>query len=170
MKLFLVIHPTFFTFTNVYTRKINRMKKVAFILILSLFLACKKDVIEQIMDDLEPVDLPQNIVGGWRWVQSSGGFVGVIVKDSTRRQVLTIQTNKGFQLCVNDVCTVGKWAYGSRVLKSSNGSSTKDTILMLTVDKNILTQTVFHAKNVKDTLVLNDNCDDCFSHTYVKIK
>lgn len=39
---------------------------------------------------------------------------------------------------------------------------------MLNLDKNILAQTVFNAKNVKDTLILSDNCSDCFDHTYVK--
>ena len=146
------------------------MKKITLILILSSFLACKKDPIEQIMDDLKPVDLPQNIVGKWRWIQSVGGFAGVSVKDSIIRQVLTIETNKRFQLCVNDACNTGQWAYGSRVSKSSNGSVTQDTILMLNTDKSLIAQTVYHAKNVKDTLVLSDNCNDCFSHTYVKIK
>ena len=146
------------------------MKKIIFILILSSFFACKKDPIEQIMDNLEPVDLPQNMVGKWRWIRSCGGFVGGCVKDSMRRQVLTIETNKRFQLCVNDTCHSGKWAYGSRVLKSSNNIFTKDTILMLNVDKSILAQTVFNAKNVKDTLVLSDNCNDCFDDTYVKIR
>ena len=144
------------------------MKKIVLILILSSFFACKKDPIEQIMDNLEPVDLPQNIVSKWRWVVSYGGFAGGCVKDSTRRQVLIIETNNRFQLCVKDTCGSGKWAYGSRVVKSSNNTSTKDTILMLNLDKNILAQTVFNAKNVKDTLILSDNCSDCFDHTYVK--
>ena len=122
------------------------------------------------MHNLEPVDLPQNMVSKWRWIVSYGGFAGGCVKDSTRRQLLTIETNKRFQLCINDTCSSGKWAYGSRVLKSSNNTSTKDTILMLNIDKSISAQTVFNAKNVKDTLVLNDECNDCFSHTYVKIK
>jgi hypothetical protein len=146
------------------------MKKIIFILILSSILACKKNPIEQIMDDLEPVDLPQNIVGNWQWIESSGGFAGVHMKDSTRRQVLTIQKNNRFQLCVNDICNTGKWAYGSRILKSSNGSATKDTILVLNIDKSLFAQTVFNAKSIKDTLVLNDNCADCFSHIYMKAK
>ncbi len=146
------------------------MKKIAFLLKLSSFWACQKDPIEKMMDDLDPIDLPQNIIGKWRWVQSIGGFGGFTVKDSSETRILNIDTNKRFQLCMNDTCSTGKWAYGSRVLTSSNGSSIKDTILLLNIDKNIIVQTVFHAKNIKDTLVSSDNCYDCFNHIYVKIK
>jgi hypothetical protein len=146
------------------------MKKIALILGLLSFFACKKDPIDTILNDLDPIDLPQNLVGKWRWIQSSGGFVGLTIKDTARRQILSIEVNKRYQTCINDTCLTNKWAYGSRVLKSSNNTTTKDTVLMLKTAGLLGIQMVFNAKNVKDTMIVRDDCDDCFSHLYVKVK
>jgi hypothetical protein len=148
------------------------MKKILLLLIGFSFLACKKekDEFSIVTENIEPLDLPQNIVGKWRWIGSWGVWGGQ-APDSTNQQMLTVNANKTYQSCKNANCKTGEWVYGFRTLNDRQGQI-KDTLLVFKpLEQGV--SIVMNARNIsilKDTLILGSFCDDCFTLVYVREK
>jgi hypothetical protein len=152
--------------------KIEIMKKIAFLLVLISFFACQKEQSFQNTNDLTPVELPQNLIGKWRWVKSVGGFSGnaQVVVDSTKQFVLTMKTNKKYLWCENQDCETGNWVFGSKI--SSNGRD-RDTLLVFEHLKTKKTPFVLSIRNTfieQDTLLMTFYCNDCINPVFIKMK
>lgn len=148
------------------------MKKIVLLLIGLSILACKKEIDEFsiVTENIESLDLPQNIVGKWRWIGSWGGWGGQ-APDSTNQQMLIVNANKTYQSCKNQDCKTGEWVYGFRTLNGKQGQI-RDTLLVFKpLEKGA--SIVMNARNIgilKDTLILGSFCDDCFVPVYVREK
>ena len=95
------------------------MKKIILFSAVLLFFACKKDEFELSIDGLTSVSLPSELIGNWRYLYSEGGWGGVKSDSTIVGNVLTIQANQTFKWCKQDVCSTGKWFYGSKSTKSA---------------------------------------------------
>jgi hypothetical protein len=147
------------------------MKKIIFLCLLTALVSCKKDQFCQEINDLKAVDLPQNLIGKWRWITLIGGFGGGGREiDSTKQFVMTINANKTYEWCENKDCQSAKWFFGT---KTSNNGRNTDTLLVFESPKSL--ETPLHTpidlrQVVNDTLVLGLFCNDCFSPVFVKTK
>jgi hypothetical protein len=153
--------------------KNRNMKRIVLLLIGLSFLACKKEIDEFsiVTENIESLDLPQNIVGKWRWIGSWGGW-GVQAPDSTNQQMLIVNANKTYQSCKNQNCQTSEWVYGFRIL-IDRGKQIRDTLLVFqSLEKNSpsVLMTVRHLEQIKDTLYLGSFCNDCFDPVYVREK
>jgi hypothetical protein len=142
------------------------MKKIVLLLIGLSFLACKKekDEFTILKDSIEPLDLPQNIVGKWR-----SGIWGGQTIDSTNQQILIVNADKTYQSCKNQNCQTSEWVYGFRML-TDGVNPFRDTLLVF---KPIGVSGVRFARHIdvlKDTLHLGSFCYDCISPTYLRVK
>ena len=149
------------------------MEKTASLLLFGLsFFACKKekDEFSLLLENFTPLDLPQNIIGKWRWIGSFGGW-GSQTPDSTNQQMLIVNTNKTYQSCKNQNCQTGEWVYGFRVL-NDRGKQIRDSLLIFKPLQEGVTiiMNARHLDALKDTLHLGSFCDDCFNPVYVREK
>ena len=148
------------------------MKKILLFSVLLFILSCKKDPFYESINGFKEETLSPESMGEWRWVSSSGGFAGItLFNDTTSKNILTINANKTYKWCKSDTCTTGKWFLGSR--QSSNPRYT-DTLLFFQQPK-VKTNFPFtfdlHKPiRIADTLILLDNCNDCFAHKLIKVK
>ena len=144
------------------------MKKILFLVIGLSFLACKKekDEFTILKDSIEPLDLPKNIVGKWRWISSFDGWVSR-TSDSTNQKRLIVNADKTYQSCDNQNCQTSEWVYGFREL-NDRGKIIRDTLLVFNAPA--LLMNARQIEQLKDTLFLGSFCDDCPNHIYVREK
>jgi hypothetical protein len=113
--------------------------------------------------DSKEEPIPGDLFGSWQWVQSEGGFGGVRMTPETEgyTQKLTFMSPRSFILYRNnDVFDHGTFSAqreddGTKLHFSSSKAWTTDYLLITLVES--------------DSLVLQDWCFDCFSHTYRRI-
>jgi hypothetical protein len=137
------------TLNNLYAslKKVNDMykkivtKSIAVILV-SIIIGCTENSVES---------QPQGLTGSWEWVQSSGGFAGwTLSPDSV-----------GFNLYYEfrSDSTVSQWQNDSLIFESK-----------FSVYQNTLTiegrDIGFTWQITGDSLILRDQCIDCFVHIY----
>ncbi len=131
------------------------MKKIliAFLLI-PLFIACEEE---------SPVTNSE-IYGTWKWVSSNGGIAGwTLTPGSTgNSEFIVIAEGGTYSKIVNDTLTLstkfsvteGETIYGTnpyQVMRFEEGAED---------------QAILNLKN--DTLVLGENCYDCYVHTFTR--
>ena len=146
------------------------MKKIILFSAVLLFFACKKDEFELSIGGLTPVSLPSELIGNWRYLYSEGGWGGVKSDSTIVGNVLTIQANQTFKWCKQDVCSTGKWFYGS---KSTKSATFRDTMLVFEMPKPQTNFPIVFASRpypYSDTLYINFLCNDCSSPVFVKVK
>jgi hypothetical protein len=145
------------------------MKKILLLFILIAFVSCKKDQFCENINDMNAVDLPQQLLGKWRWIGSTGGFGGGGQSvDSTKQFVLTMNANKTYQWCENKDCQSARWFFGS---KTSNNGRNTETLLVFESLKSIKTPMFLPISSrqvVNDTLVLGLFCNDCLDPIFIK--
>lgn len=147
------------------------MKKIAVLCLLIACVSCKKDPFCDTVNDLKALDLPQEVLGKWRWIFSSGGFGGWTTRaDSTKKFVLTMNADKTYQWCENNDCQSAKWFFGSKT--SSNGRDEAKFLVFESLKRNTTPFgiPVSFIQVVNDTLDLGLYCNDCMNPTFVKTK
>lgn len=109
---------------------------------------------------------PNNIVlvGKWEWLQSTGGIGGITYTPATTgyTRTLIINEDKSFKLLRS-----GKVQYSGRYdLKKDRGG----VMIQYNIPQDIFIPDQFVTFRSADTLVLRDECLDCFSSTYKKVR
>jgi hypothetical protein len=147
------------------------MKKILLLCLVIACISCKKDQFCQDTNDLDAVELPQNLLGKWRWVASTGGFGGgTQFVDSSKLFLLTMNANKTYQWCEDKDCQSAKWFYGT---KASGNGRFPDTLLVFESLKSLKTPfslPIDFKQVLSDTLVLGLHCNDCLGPIFVKAK
>jgi hypothetical protein len=106
-----------------------------------------------------------NLTGKWDWVSSSGGIAGITYtpKSTGVRKVVEFTNDSVFRYYQKDTLT---FETRYHILKSKSIYS-QDSTFLITFDNHSLRQS-YILKN--DTLILNDECYDCFENVYVRIR
>ena len=113
-------------------------------------------------------DSPENasteslIIGQWEWLQSTGGIAGWTLTPATEgyNQQIEFETNGNFSRYVADTLnenTLYTITDGETIYSSAPGK-------VIQYKEKSITQAILSVRN--DTLVLGDNCHDCFIHSY----
>lgn len=128
--------------------------------------SCKKDTFSENVNGYKEETLSSEFMGDWRWVSSGGGFAGIeVFRDTASKNILTMASNKTYKWCKSDTCSSGKWFFGSK---------DKQTLLFFEAPKNKtnfpLTIEQIVPIRIVDTMILRDDCNDCFSNKFVRVK
>lgn len=129
------------------------MKKWVLILLLaSISINCSNDDEDNLMEQL---------IGKWKWVESSGGIQGEILNPPTtgenRHIVITSDKIKYY---TNGTLTS---EFGYYLQKGASIWTTEEAILM--IYENDRTQSIVLNEN---KLILYDECNDCYQNEYIK--
>jgi|WetSurMetagenome_2_1015567.scaffolds.fasta_scaffold07792_2 hypothetical protein len=113
-----------------------------------------------------PTTGPSTLAGKWNWVYSSGGFAGQTYTPKTEKKTIRIEydTNSIYRYYVNDTL---KSETRYQLVKGRSIYSQDSTLIIVTNLSSIRQSfAVLH----NDTLILRDECYDCFEHLYTRIK
>lgn len=140
--------------------------KSLFLLIGILILAtgsCSKD---ELKDNSIYVDTPVALIGSWNWLYSSGGIAGTISTPQSTGETKRIEfdSDNNLRLFVNDKL---KEALTFKIEKGKSITS-QDSVLILTNIYHGIRQSITF--RTADTLILFDECYDCYEHHYSRIK
>ncbi len=132
-------------------------------LLLLLVLSCKKDLVM-------PDESLNTIIGQWNWVSSSGGFIGATKTPKSEGVEIKLEFNKdgSFRFFEN----------GKRKQKGTYSFIRRKTNVL--ADTAFLIIMTYHSLNKEpvpglpqaisfideQTLFLQEECSDCFSHVY----
>ena len=122
------------------------------IAVLIFTISCKND------------DLDSKLYGTWTWLESSGGYSFLRYTPETEGYYLAIEFDKSgnFKIYKNEQLeTIDKFT----IKKGKSIYTSKITNLLEYKEQSIM-QSIEFVKN--DTLILRDECYDCFTHIYVK--
>jgi hypothetical protein len=133
------------------------------IVILSMFfVSCAK---ENVVDTRVYVDIPKNLVGNWNWVSTSGGIAGSLSTPETTGETRRVEfdDNSNFRYYVNDIL---KSDHTFKIEKSRSITGNDSALIaysLLSPRQSIM----FRGS---DTLILFDECFDCYEHYFIRIK
>lgn len=117
-----------------------------------LFSFCSKNVDSQTLD---------NLIGKWEWVKSSGGIAGVTkTPENTSSEIMVEFTTEKFIKFMNGD-TIQEISYKIEIGKSIR--KTEDTNLIIYEDGRIQSYEINGS-----TLLLFDECYDCFQNEYIR--
>ncbi len=112
------------------------------------------------------------LVGKWSWIETSGGFGGGMMTPKTESYAITIEfTRKNvfksykdgvFNMQNNVKYVVGKSIYSAEPVTLIMYYKGKEKDMSMMNDS-------FEFRG-KDTLVLKQECHDCYSRTFVRVK
>lgn len=105
----------------------------------------------------------ERIIGQWQWIQSVGGFFGQTLTPESEgfNQFLYFTSDNNFtRLREDTILHSGKYE-----LKKVDGEV--QVFYKVPEDPPVISQTVDF--NTPDTLILRDNCTDCYVNTYVRM-
>ncbi len=141
------------------------MKKIvlSFVILIALD-SCQKDI-----------DVPdkkfENLFGTWSWVYSSGGFNGATITPTTENKTIKIEykENGVYKKVVNKKVSKMTFKFEKR---ESIYSSEKEYVIVYSKGKFSKKGVVSHSIDFigVDTIVLRDECYDCYSHIYARIE
>ena len=130
------------------------MKNIIFTFILITLIGCTKE---------GDINLSSQLVGKWKWIESSGGIDGRTETPASTGNVITIE----FTLATMKTFVNGKLESEVRYeIQSGSSIRTKEKTDLI-VYENGTTHSVVLEGN---SLVLFEECYDCFQHNYLKIK
>lgn len=147
----------------------QRKKHIFFILFFFIFLVnCNKDV-------SVPNEYLEKLFGSWTWMQSSGGFTGgQTTTPMTEGYSQDVEFNRnGIYKLYQDGKQKEKMKFSLTEEPSNNSTGIKyiikyDDAGIITQNKLVDTQSILFEG--EDTLFLNDQCVDCYGHTYIRQK
>lgn len=152
-------------------RKISKMNRIMFLSITSLALiaaGCRKKVE---MPDAQM----EKLLGKWEWIATSGGISGSSSTPASEGHSRQAEfTNKGFYYTYEDNHQLYKMTF--KVTKEMSNNTMEEAFLLKAKDRQGIAKTkeVMVAKTIEfegnDTLVLTDNCVDCYREVYKRIK
>lgn len=134
----------------------------SFTLILLLVSSCSKDI------DLPNADA-EKLIGNWLWINSSGGFSGAIINPSTEGYTKKVEFRKdGLYAEFRNDKVVENTQF--LILKDESIRSAYEVYQINYVysngQSNIFKQSFNFQGN--DTLILMDECYDCYTHIYIR--
>ena len=137
--------------------------KLFFIAILCMiFESCAK---ENIVDTRVYVDIPGTMIGNWNWLSTSGGIgVSLYTPENTGEiRRVEFDNKSNFRYYVNDIL---KSDHTFRIEKSKSITGNDSALIaynLLSSRQNIMFRGT-------DTLILFDECYDCYEHYFIRIK
>jgi len=124
--------------------------------------SCSKDEPE---DNSFYVDTPEALIGSWNWLYSAGGFAGTLSTPQSTGETKRIEfdSDNNLSLFVNGELI------NEQKFKIEKGKSitSQDSVLLLTNAFGIRQSITFRTA---DTLILFDECYDCYEHHFNRIK
>ncbi|WP_409149278.1 hypothetical protein [Sphingobacterium sp. BS-2] len=130
------------------------MKKLDLIYLIPLLAACASNQGSSTK--------PPKIIGNWQWIETSGGFAGITKTPESTREIKHLQITKDSVFYYENGELTSTLPYKLTLTKSMLNN--KDSWLL-----NEAPHKVFVYRQ-DSTLVLQEDCFDCFSHKYVKMK
>ena len=141
---------------------IINMKNTIFICVLLIFatISCSKSSTEELNGNITNAKL----LGKWEWIESKGGLSGnsIITPNSTNKTVYLEITNDKIKRFENGIL-ISNIFY---VLESKRSIFSGTFVQTIVYDQSAQMQQSFGITN--NSLILNDECYDCFAHTFVK--
>lgn len=141
---------------------IINMKNTIFICVLLIFatISCSKSSTEELNDNITNAKL----LGKWEWIESKGGLSGnsIITPNSTNKTVYLEITNDKIKRFENGIL-ISNIFY---VLESKRSIFSGTFVQTIVYDQSTQMKQSFDITN--NSLILNDECYDCFVHTFVK--
>lgn len=140
------------------------MKKLGFIFILAILVSCKTHL--HVPDNDE-----QKLQGKWRWIETSGGFAGQVSTPATENYKMSIEfLSNGILKEYKNGEFINKCNYTVEKGKSIYVAD-GEVLLINYIEKNADVQQrvrdYFEIKG-KDTLILKNECYDCFTKLFVR--
>ena len=137
------------------------------VLFSSLFFGCKKE-----STDIEfPNSQSKQLIGSWKWVESSGGFTGSTINPTTEGfsdQMEFSEKGKNYKFREGEEMIIRnfefeekKSIFNSQIVYMIKYTSTSEGNL------NNWFQSYHFIGN--DSLFLSDECYDCYGHLYVRV-
>lgn len=138
------------------------MKKIFIILAIVLSISCNSD-------DNDPSS-KNNLKGRWNWIVSSGGFTGAKVTPETSKQTKVLEFSGSYLKTYINGSLSGKQKFLVKTKKSIFGVDKQ----MIVIDKgNSLTEEYYIDRSFEikgNKLYLSDECADCYTSEYERIK
>lgn len=109
---------------------------------------------------------PENdkIAGKWEWLNSAGGITGHVITPETEGYNIYLHLTKNYELLRIQADTI---LYNGKYLLEKKSGETK-LIYLLSGSQDVPPQIVdFRGR---DTLILRDECTDCYVNTFARIK
>lgn len=116
--------------------------------------------------------VPKNLIGKWTWIETSGGFAGEITNPKTEKYEVQIEFTKNKLFSEwKDKQTINCQKY---VIKSGKSIYSEQAQPIITYvpkpgNKISLMADSFEFKG-KDTLILKNECHDCYTRVFVRKK
>lgn len=114
----------------------------------------------------------KKLIGKWNWVETSGGFAGSITNPSTEGMNMQMEFKKNGTVLNYKNNTLSSQAKYKLVLGQSNFTAEKSYLINY-VDKKGLKMDIkndFYEFKGNDTLVLREECFDCYTRIFVRLK
>ena len=128
---------------------------MAMIALCAIFVSCHRNP--------DKPDIGETIIGSWRWVCSYGGYGGqYIFADSVDYQkFVSLDINSIYTEMVDDSVY---YRQPYRIEKKEVWGDTAEVIIIENYPFELIIDRVD-----RDTLVLNEYCNDCYTHTFVRL-
>jgi hypothetical protein len=136
--------------------KLNSILILIFCLILG---SCKKESTK-----LNPET--STLTGSWNWVYTSGGIAGMTYTPESTGEIRRIEfgVDSIWKYYVNGVLNSASLYH----LVKSKSLFSPDSVLLIKYDLYSIKQN--YIIKTSDTLILQDQCFDCYGHLYTRIK
>ena len=130
------------------------MKKLSLILGLPFIIACASSQ--------GTGAKPPKIIGNWQWIETSGGFAGITKTPESTNSIKHLQITKDsiFYYDNGELSNAQPYKLELAMSQLSNKNEWQ-------IDETV-SKVFVHRQD--STLVLVEDCFDCFSHKYVKMK
>jgi hypothetical protein len=139
-----------------------------FLLIGILILAsgsCSKD---ELKDNSLYVDTPETLIGSWNWLYSAGGYAGTISTPQSTGETKKIEfdIDNNLRLFVN-----GQFKNEQKfTIEKGKSIAGRDSVLLLNHGFGVTGMRQSIIFRTADTLILFDECYDCYEHHFSRIK
>ena len=137
----------------------------SFLTVIIFATACRKDI------SLPDQNL-KKLFGTWEWVQSSGGFSGQTITPVSEDYSMSVEyTEKGVYRKYKDGKKISKLNFK---IEERATIAISDFKFLIDYREGPCSKVGVNSQSFRfggtDTLFLNDDCYDCFSHIYVRKK
>lgn len=150
------------------TSTIKRMMFLSFTSLGLLTAGCRKKI------EMPDAKL-EKLLGKWEWLSTSGGISGSVSTPATEGHTRQTEfTNKGLYYTYEDNNRLNKMTYS--ITKEMSSNTQEEAFMLKAKDRQGIAKTkeVMVAKTIEfagdDTLVLTDDCIDCYREIYKRIK
>jgi hypothetical protein len=127
-----------------------------------IFVSCAK---ENVVDTRLYVDIPPALIGNWNWFSTSGGIAGSLSTPETTGETRRVEfdNKSNFRYYVNDIL---KSDHAFKIEKSKSITGNDSAFIAY----NLLSSRQSIMFRGSDTLILFDECFDCYEHYFIRIK